>query len=256
MTNLVPERRTDKRGITSTRWVKPLGATTATTSTIPSPAVAARPQSPDVHKIIHSLYIRRMSAGDEMKIKANVKFLSAKRPDLMDRIVAACEDEEGEERLIWLSRLLNGSIVPTRAKNEDEAIADIERALTVYPMTLKVAQGRVHDSWYTAYMSGYDAIVKVMVEKSGRQATTDEMKAMVLGAFCCLVHPSEDDSVDARAAADVYEKIKDDITYIADHQEEVERAVDVFRERRVSYSSDIVRGLADNKSAAMIDGVL
>ena len=256
MTNLVPERRTDKRGVTSTRWVKPQDSKTSQSTDLPSPVVvASAAQRPDMHKIIHALYgPQRLNAGERMVVQHNVKLLNNYYPDLMDRIMEACS-QEGEEQFVWLTRLKRDNLTSTRKGEEADTRKNVERALVVYPYTLRIVAGNVHESWEADFMRSYDHAVELMVRKEGREVSDRKMEAMALACHVCQMRPNDDSDLEAIIARDVYEKVADDLEYISENLEAVEKVLPILRERE-SYSSGFLREIVENESAALAEGIL
>jgi hypothetical protein len=104
MSNLIPELRTDKNGVTSTRWVRPADNAANKNSTLPVPAIPERPTVNYRAGIEKMLYSKALEFGDD-----HTKFYSKASEDMLSYIYECLVADEDPDSTLrgQLSCLMN-----------------------------------------------------------------------------------------------------------------------------------------------------
>lgn len=254
---LVPEQRTDRRGMTQIRWVKPPAATGAG-RVMPAPSVGPRDYSaaddtPRMAELFSALVSTRQFASSRDRALANVHFLDEMAPDLVDRIKAVCErdgDRHVGEGAKW--RHLLGTVDYQSAEVRTPGITrtGIERALAVFPL----AESLSAKAEVAEYMEhAYDVVTILTAESGHREVPADTSRAMFLVAHLHGVRPNM-----SGAQADLpglYAAAREDIDFIAARWAEVERIIPEL-DARGTHDRVLIRSMLDHSAPAVASGLL
>lgn len=166
--NLVPEARIDKNGVTSTRWVNPEGSAKNSAKPLPAPAIQEA-ASPNEQQELYDAVIRELLGnGDKLYRNINVRFLEA------------CHKRCGNQSDLYRTFLANvGSIEPFRFIEQVHRILDYHGADDIPSLvndeSLAVAIMIINSTEHLA--SGDGSILPEAVEEMIHYAlTSDDME--------------------------------------------------------------------------------
>jgi len=253
---LVPELRTNKNGVTITRWVR----------RYPKPSeVAAFPPRPPTPTdgelgangkdlLLKTIIPTAKLYGEKReRTLKSVEFLSGIVPDLLDRIAVAC-DSGGAEREEWMRLLGSVNYAPMERFEPGITRRGIERALTVFPYIGSLCGSSVDESIRSEYMDHYYEIATFLIEESGRrEAPENETKAMVLACYIRGITPEM--SWEQRGMESLYSEMKDDLGYLSSHLEEIEPFLDELVKRK-EFSRGYVESVLATEARSLTSGVL
>lgn len=255
---LVPERRTNKNGVTTTRWVRsaPSSKTTNASSFPPPPKVTSgNGLKGNGKERLLDMIVPSGPQDDPKRKKSleNIEFLFVEVPDLLERIAGAC-DGGGAEREEWLRLLWNVDYAAVEQIDPGITRRGIERALVVFPYIGRLC-GSGMDVWTrTEYMDGYYDLATFLTEESGRsEVSENETRAMVLACYIRGITPNM--SWEQRGMDTLYADMKDDLEYLASHLDEVEPFLDELLTRK-DFSKDYIETVLTSDARSLTSGIL
>jgi hypothetical protein len=242
--NLVQVQRPDRNGKMVTRWVRPDTATARKVEQVPPAAPASNRRS--------ALTASDAIWGKELGVSVSririVNYLEKAMPDVLDSIVEHVESDSD------MAVNLRDVLELHRFDHEtDEDNRDyLEHMLIVQPFTKKVmvdVVGEKEDDWTRDVMYRMEKIVRDMGSVSG-PINADTTKAIILVALTKDIHNEFRGDL-----ADFYLEHEADISYIADHIEEVEGVLPLLKERRTC-DRKVIQELISTPSKAFTSGAL
>jgi hypothetical protein len=255
---LVPERRTNKNGVITTRWVKPDPVPKAASekmmkSFMPLVGGGRTPESDRMDRMFKSILPAKYLSSGREKALWNIGFLDETTPDLLERIAAAC-DGGGEQQQKWIRLLETVDYASVEDLHPGITRSGIERALTVFPYIERLC-GDSMDDWVVAeYMDHYYDLATFLTEESGQdEAPENETKAMVLTGFIRGITPNM--SWEQAGMNSLYSEVKNDLEYLASHLEEVEVFLPELVKRK-NFSREYIESVLTSDARSLSSGVL
>lgn len=244
MTKLVPVQRPDRNGKMVTRWVRPDSPAARKINNVSPAAPASNRRS--------ALSVSDAIFGKSISISVSqirvIGYLERTMPDVLDRLVEQVESDSD-----MAENIRNVLELHSFAHDTDDGNREyLENMLRVQPFTKRVmvdVLGEEDDDWTRDVMYRMEKIVEDMKVASG-PVSEDKTKAMVLVSLMSGLQ----DKYQFDAAA-FYRDNEADISYIADHIEEVESVLPLLKERK-TFDSGVIRELIKAPSKAFTSGAL
>ena len=252
---LVPERRTNKNGVTTTRWVKRDPLSKPVTAARTFPVITGRtPETDRKDRLLKAILPAKQFSDERQRTLENIEFLDETVPDLLDRIAAVCDGFGGAERDEWSGLLGRVDYAAVEQFAPGITRSGVERALTVFPYIERLCGDSV-DSWMMMdYMEHYYDLATFLTEESGRKEVSEnETKAMVLAGFIRGIKPNM--SWEQAGMDRLYSEMKADLAYLASHLEEVEVFLPELVARK-NFSREYIESVLTSDARSLSSGVL
>jgi hypothetical protein len=260
MSNLIPERRADKRGNIVTRWVRSFNNKDSAKN-IPAPvapvrSIVAMTESREKQYKDLSEYLREcMSFGTRSNIEPSVETIARYDPELLDRITEVVEDGSEFEGEFWSEMFGNRHIVSDASpKRLEEMLEKCHAAFAVNSLVKRIAgSGGNLDGDYLSAMQIGDVVNSIT-----RGKVHDNFDATI-GAVTMVVYIKQlhlDASWSATDNAYVsYSEILEEAKYIASRAEEVEAILPELLKRN-AFDRKTIDALLDAPVRVLMEGAL
>lgn len=238
MSNLIPEPRTDKNGVTSTKWIKPIAATTQPRS-LPAPSVAVATPAARAKEAVQELESLGYDLTAYPATVHNLTFIAEHDPFLFDQTMqnARATDTEG---LRFLGQLMGEN---TLSEDNDWDEDQRQRTLTAY----------------------YRVCRNLSISSAFNSLTKIDSVAYVTENALGMTHRDEDISraqalmiinrVTGESVFDIADDQKDDIAFIANNLEKVIPLIPDLLMRQDA-SRGLIEALWTSQHSALNDGIL
>jgi hypothetical protein len=248
MSHLLPEQRTDKNGVTSTKWVKPVASSPLTHGSIPALAPAVKRGSPAVRA--ERAFLELKGVAPELTVQfytgQNLRFLAEYEPELLDCIMESARKADAGEMAI-LSHLMKSGL-PDRPFESDKLMDEfLEKTMPTYYRVAKnigLASSLFPDKGpelQIAFIRGLAASAESVTGMSFRDEDCSRGQAAI------IILGTTDTSMQ-----DIEE---DDISFISGNIDKVLPLVPELLKRQAT-SRSLIESLWDNESQVLNEGVL
>lgn len=262
MRNLIPESRTDKNGITSTRWVKPYPSFNFSGSAIPMPIASV--QEP-VDLTYEVLIIRELLQSENdtfhtsRMIGDNLRYIGDRDVELLMRIKAVAS---GNPLASFMLRNLvkkdgfyaTNSPMSVRDPNfaPEQGMKEIDTALHIIPLCSRL-ETRLGFDEFEFGAEGYMLIQSVTRTLKREDVTGLSAERTLALAMVTYVR----DSIDFGEGDDEisYTGVENEIDYIVDHLDEVESLLTELYARK-AYDQETIESLLSAPAQAIRSGLL
>lgn len=243
--HLVPEKRQDRNGKSTLRWVRMEEVTDSKGRRIPAADIALRRIREQ--QATEAIFPEANMLSRESAVRSAIAHLNRSIPDVLDRIVAAVQDDddiaENMRILIEDQNLTEEPVFTRRA---------YELALRVQPYT-KTMMTLLHPEeddadWVQDIMFRMEKIVDDTRSVLG---SSDEVTKAVI--MVSIIEGKDTDSQTAAVKLD--HNSEQDIRYIANNIESVE-AIAPELMRRGGYSRGLIEEMFGDISKPLVDGIL
>lgn len=253
--HLVPEQRTDKNGVTKTRWVRP-GGSGVNTSAIPAPIVPANASNET--KLLYTALetFKNNLSGDAV---ANIEFLGKNSPKMLEQIIEQCTDKT--MWTLWHRHLTSGNINSTHLTEYGIAqkVKAIEDRILVFPIATDLVK-RLGD-----YSNSYQLMSNVgdvynrvnVLMRHGVQKNVDHAPeliqavtiiSVVRGVYASALWRMDNTNT-------LFSDIEEDARYVSEHLEEVMMLVPELVERK-SHDVALLKQIIESDAPALGSGSL
>jgi hypothetical protein len=248
MSHLLPEQRTDKNGVTSTKWVKPVASSPLTHGSIPALAPAVKRGSPAVRA--ERAFLELKGVAPELTVQfytgQNLRFLAEYEPELLDCIMESARKADAGEMAI-LSQMMERGL-PDRPFDSDRLMNEfLERTMPPYYRVLKniaLASSLFPDKrplLQIDFIKGLAASAESVMGMSFKDDDCSRGQAAII----ILV-------TTATSMQDIEE---DEVEFIAGNIDKVLPLVPELLKRQAT-SRNLIESLWDNESQVLNEGVL
>jgi hypothetical protein len=241
-TPLTPEQRTDKNGVTSTRWMRPQGHRgTPMGNMLPAPV---DPKSAGIKQLTREAIEEMRSLGMEMDERMDgrraVYTIIKEDPALMHRIMGSIHECSAHERSVWEAQLTKHHGFPRAGNDWSEVSTEYERLIQNTKM-IDLFEGRDAEVTLNVMNTSVTNGEQILGIKPGR-ANYTKVQA---GVIMTVIGPFP---VNLRGR-------DKDLDYISQHIDEIIPLVPQLKERGTS-DRGVIELLINNASPSLSDGVL
>lgn len=260
MSNLIPERRADKRGNIVTRWVrsfkkKPTQSLPAPWPSLAMPDLKGNPLRAEITRLCHVLQPSELLTPSSL-LTSNVAYIAKRDPELLERITVASESDS-EERDYWEHRLGRGPNLTNKSRNEQRyTISGLKNAFVIHSVLQRIADSGGDITPSGKDRMGMDAMVNGIILTDGEITDPPEqlVEAVTLIAYIKGLHtPDSWDHEDGGYMT--FAGISSDAGYIGGRLDEVEAMLPELRARK-AFDRATIEALRDSPSQVMRDGEL
>lgn len=242
--NLVPEKRQDRNGKSTLRWVRMEEVTDSKGRRIPAVDIALRRIREQ--KATEAIFPEAHMFSRESAVRSVISKLNRSMPDVLDRIVAAAQDDDDVAENIRI--LIEG---PNLIEEPVSIRKSYELTLRVQPYTKKMMTllhpEEEDDDWVRDVMFRMEKIVDDTRSVLG---TGDDVTKAVI--IVSIIEGMEDEN---GMSTEELLRTEDDIRYIASNLDAVEEiALELMK--RGSYHQGLIEEMLGSTSKPLVDGIL
>lgn len=259
MSNLIPERRADKRGNIVTRWVRSFSQKKPSKS-IPAPwpstAMPDLKGNPLETEIAHLCTVLQPSkAMSPSSLVSNVSYIAQHDVDLLNRITAAAETSR-DECSYWEFRLARGQVLVKKSREDKQyAISNLRNTFAVKSALDRIAASGGDIMPNGTDRMGMDSSVNGIL-RDGELIDPPEqfVEAVTMIAYIKGTHtPDSWDEEDGGYLG--YSDISDDAGYIGGRLDEIALMLPELRARK-AYDRATIEALRDSPAQVLRSGEL
>jgi hypothetical protein len=254
MSNLIPERRTDKRGNVVTRWVKSL-----TDQKLRKPVPAPVFSLVDHVKLeaIETFMTQLFPYKDERHgkdLRPNVEFLRENVPYLVARITDG--DVSVEELGYWRGYLQGQKLNAHTPEEYDEVVERYRRKQELLPVVARLTNTIEDNKWIgTAYLRKFVGAAERLSEQMPAEEWDSKFEALTTACFLTESHVGEWKEKEVELKGLTYADMSSKVEYILSHREEVDEVMPELL-KRGSCDLQIIKDMAESPARAIMEGEL
>jgi hypothetical protein len=262
MRNLIPENRTDKNGITSTRWVKPAAALNPTGIAIPMPIASIQEPIDLTYEVLvirGLLQAKNDTVHTDRMIGDNLRYIAERDTGLLNQIkVVASENEPASFMIRNLIKkdgfyAVNSPMsVRDPSFDPERGMRELETALHMIPLCTRLEK-RLGCEEFECGSDGY--ILVQSITRKLRQEGVTGLSAEQTLALTMITYARNGVDFYGTDEDIPYSDIERDIDYIVDHLDEVEGLLPELHARKVCDRATI-ESLLTAPARAVRDGIL
>lgn len=249
MSHLLPEQRTDKNGVTSTKWVRPVTSHPLTHSSLPAPAPAVKRGNPAVQA--ERAYLELKGLDHDLAAKfytgQNLRFLAEYEPELLNCIMESARKADASGMAILTQIMEKG--LPDRPFESDQAMDDfLEKNIPPYYRIVK------NLSLATALFPDKGTALQIDFTK-GIAASAESAMGMSFKQEDCSRGQAAMIIFGTTTGKSISDISEDDIAFVA---ENIDRIIPLVPElmKRKSSTRDLIESLWANDSQVLNEGLL
>lgn len=236
MSNLIPERRTNKNGVTSTKWVRPSLPKEPISAAIPMPTASARTHQwvdlqREVIEVSGLLHTENSTDRIQRMVRSNLTYIGEHDSGMLARMKKIASEHEAAFFLLRNLLTRNGSYATTGSElNLEREMRRLNNALHLIPLCTRLEDQFSSD----AFDSGgdgnrlIDSVNRVLNE--GGVAGLDEAHTVALGMITFI---QGDFDMFTTGESDLsYDEVEAEVDYIANHLSETEPLLPELKARK------------------------
>jgi hypothetical protein len=262
MRNLIPESRTDKNGITSTRWVKPDLSPNLVSAAIPMPIASMEKPIDLTYEVLvirGLLQAKNDTVHTDRMIGDNLRYIAERDTGLLNQIKIVASENEPASFIVRNLIKKDGfyevnSPVSVRDPhfNPEEAMQDIGTALHLIPLCSRL-EARLGFDEFELGTEGHMLIQSVTRTLKRENVTGLSAERTLALAMVAYVR----DTIDFGEGDDEisYIEIENEIDYIVGHLDEVESLLPELHARK-AYDQETIESLLNAPAQAIRNGLL
>lgn len=248
MGNLIPERRTDKRGNVVTRWVKSL---TDTKHRKPVPPPVFSPE----YEANEELMTRLFPYVDDRRgkdLRPNVAFLRENLPDMVDRIT----DNSVEALGYWRECLQGEKLYASSPEEYDDVVERYRRREKLVPVVERLTNTLEDHKWLgTAYLRKFIGAVEQVSDQMPAEEWDSKFEALTTACFLTENHVEEWTEKEVELYDLSYADLSSKVDYILGNRKQVDEALPELL-KRGTCDLQIIKHMAESPARAIIEGEL
>lgn len=256
MSNLIPEQRTDKNGVTSTKWVKPSSDSPSAKASIPKPVIGPADYNwaemrRDANVLSHALESPSSTQRVKRLLWNNVATIGSYLPEMIPAMKEATQRYESSARLLGDLMTRNGGFHTNGGEIENET-KQLRIALAIIPALADIESQLGRDVFSTA-IEGIRLVETVgdAIDAQGTgEINQDHTVALAMISFI----RGDTDPFNDNYKLSISE-VSDDLDFIANNLEEVQPLVPELN-RRMAYDKETIESLMSMPSKSLSSGML
>lgn len=262
MSNLIPERRTNKNGVTSTKWVKPDANPSFAGTAISMPIAAVRKPIDLTYEVLvirGILQAKDDTVHTDRIIGDNLRYIAERDTGLLNQIKIAASEYEAATFLIRTMIKKDGfyeinSPMSIRDPGFDpeQGMRELRTALHMIPLFARLEERLGYDE----FESGSDGYMLVQsITRKLRDEGITELSAERTLALTMISYVRDGIDFYDEDEGISYSEAEGDIDYIVDHLDEMEVLIPELRTRKACDRATI-EPLLKAPAQAVRDGIL
>ena len=257
MSNLIPERRTNKNGVTSTKWVKPSASMNPTSASIPIPVSSAQARKrSDLHDEVLVVSDLLGSVNDTARteglIRSNLAYVGEREVGILTHMKTIVSEHDMAAHVLRNLITRNGSYVSTSSGFAPEL--EIDTALNVIPLCSRL-ETRLGCDEFDSGSEGYrliDSVIRVIDQEEvtgldEAHTVALSMITFIRGDFDLFANDDDDDLS--------YDEVKNEVDFIAARLDVVEPLLSELKNRK-AYDKKTIELLLNIPAKSISSGVL
>lgn len=254
MSNLIPERRADKRGNIVTRWVRSFAAEKLRKS-VPAPVFTpeerARLEANDMTMTRLFPYSEDRRGKD---LRPNIAFLQENLPELMEKITDS--DITIGELGYWRNAFQGEKLHAQTPEEHDDVVERCRRKQKMIPVVVRLT-GRIEgDNQRVApYLSKFVGAVERISGQMPAEEWDSKFEAITTACFLTESHLADWEYQEVELEGLTYADLEDKVEYILENGEQVSEILPELL-KRGSCDLQIIKGMAESPAKAIMEGEL
>lgn len=262
MNNLIPERRVNKNGVTSIKWVKPAAPSSLVGTAIPIPVASVQEQEPmdityEVMVIGELLYSKDDTVHTKRMIGDNLRYIAERNTDLLILVKSVASADDMGTYLLRNLIKKDGfydthSPISVRDPHFDpeQAMQELETALHIIPLCSRL-ETRFGHAEFESGTEGQMLIQSVVRTLKKEGITELGGERTVALAMVTYVQDGEEFGL----GDDIVSYVEGDIDYIVEHLDEVESMLPELQARK-AHEREAIALLLNAPAKAIRSGTL